>query len=93
MNGDVGVTSKPAACVDNEWPVGVLPTDLCPVVGGERVDAANVVLWLNTGGAVTKVVCSVGNTGGGGGDMMWLETFVVDGWRMTFYSLIWLFRN
>ena len=67
MNGDVGVTSKPAARVDNERPVGVLPTDLCPVVGGERVDAANVVLWLNTGGAVTKVVCSVGNTGGGGG--------------------------
>lgn len=91
MNGEVGVTSQPAARVDNEWPVGVLPTDLPPVVGGERVDAANVVLWLNTGGAITKVVCSASNTGGE--DMMWLDTFIVDGWRMKSYSLIWLFTN
>ena len=64
----VRFTSQPSACVDNQRPVGVLLADFPAVVGCEGVDAANVVLRLNTGSAVTKVVGSVSSTGGEGGE-------------------------
>ena len=40
------------------------------------MDAANVVFWLDTGGAVTKVVCSAGRKGEGKGEAMWLGASV-----------------
>ena len=64
-------TSQPAACIDNQRAVGVLFTDFPAVVGCEGVDAANVVLRLNTRSAVTKVVRSASNTGGGGKGRDW----------------------
>lgn len=60
-------TSQPSACVDNQRPVGVLLADFPAVVGCEGVDAANIVLRLNTGSAVTKVVGSASGTGDGEG--------------------------